>query len=223
VSGAVRYLVTGASRGIGRALVELLAPSHEVIALGRSPSALSSLPVADRVLADLSDPSSLASVVPRFDRLDGVVHCAGIAVLGVASTVDSADWARQFAVNVFAPAELTRLLLPALRAAGGAVVFVNSGQGQRVAAGWTAYAASKFALRALADGLRQEEPSLRVSTVYPGRTATDMQRATRAFEGLPYVADDYLRPSTVAGVIAQVLATPPDGVVPEVTLRPRPG
>jgi NAD(P)-dependent dehydrogenase (short-subunit alcohol dehydrogenase family) len=219
----VRYLVTGATRGIGRAVVELLVPTHEVIALGRSPAALASLPVTDRIVADLADPSSLASVVPPLDRLDGVVHCAGIAVLGAASTVDSAEWARQFAVNVIAPAELTRLLLPALRVAGGAVVFVNSGQGQRVAARYTSYAASKFALRALADGLRQEEPSLRVTTVYPGRTATDMQRARQAFEGAPYVADDYLRPSTVAGVIAQVLATPADGVVPEVTVRPRSG
>ena len=103
------------------------------------------------------------------------------------------------------------------------VVFVNSGQGQRVAAGLTTYAASKFALRALADGLRQEEPSLRVTTVYPGSTATDMLRARLGFQGTPYVAEDYLRPSTVAGVIAQVLATPPDGVVPEVTVRPRSG
>ena len=219
----MRYLVTGATRGIGRAVIELLAPTHEVIALGRSASALSSLPVAERVVADLADPSSLASVVPSLDRLDGVVHCAGIAVLGAASTVDSAEWARQFAVNVIAPAELTRLLLPALRSSGGAVVFVNSGQGQRVAARYTSYAASKFALRALADGLREEEPLLRVTTVYPGRTATDMQRARQAFEGAPYVADDHLRPSTVAGVIAQVLATPPDGVVPEVTVRPRSG
>jgi NAD(P)-dependent dehydrogenase (short-subunit alcohol dehydrogenase family) len=219
----VRYLVTGATRGIGRALVDELTPAHEVIALGRSAAAMSSLPVADRIVADLADPSSLASSVPPLDRLDGVVHCAGIAVLGAASTVDSAEWARQFAVNVVAPAELTRLLLPGLRSSGGSVVFVNSGQGQRVAAGWTAYAASKFALRALADGLRQEEPSLRVTTVYPGRTATDMQRQTREFEGAPFVAEDYLRPSTVAGVIAQVLATPPDGVVSEVPLRPRLG
>jgi NAD(P)-dependent dehydrogenase (short-subunit alcohol dehydrogenase family) len=219
----VRYLVTGATRGIGRALVDSLTPAHEVIALGRSSSALSSLPVAERIVADLADPSSLASVMPRIDRLDGVIHCAGVGVLGAVSTVDSAEWARLFAVNVVAPAELTRLVLPALRSAGGAVVFVNSGQGQRVAARYTAYAASKFALRALADGLRQEEPLLRVTTVYPGRTATDMQRARQAFEGAPYVADDYLRPSTVAGVIAQVLATPPDGVVPEVTIRPRRG
>ena len=219
----MRYLVTGATRGIGRAVIELLAPTHEVIALGRSASALASLPVAERVVADLADPSSLASVVPSLDRLDGVVHCAGIAVLGAASTVDSAEWARQFAVNVIAPAELTRLLLPALRSSDGAVVFVNSGQGQRVASRYTSYAASKFALRALADGLREEEPLLRVTTVYPGRTATDMQRARQAFEGAPYVADDHLRPSTVAGVIAQVLATPPDGVVPEVTVRPRSG
>jgi NAD(P)-dependent dehydrogenase (short-subunit alcohol dehydrogenase family) len=132
-------------------------------------------------------------------------------------------WTRTLAVNTVAPAELTRVLLPRLREERGTVVFVNSGAGLSANAGWASYAASKFALRALADGLRQEEPSLRVTTVYPGRTATDMQRQTREFEGAPFVAEDYLRPSTVAGVIAQVLATPPDGVVSEVTLRPRLG
>jgi len=101
------------------------------------------------------------------------------------------------------------------------VVFVNSGSGQRARAGMTSYGASKFALRALADGLREEEPLLRVTTIYPGRTATDMQRAVRAYESGTFEADQYLRPSTVAGVIAQVLATPSDAVVPEVSVRPR--
>jgi len=67
----------------------------------------------------------------------------------------------------------------------------------------TSYGASKFALRALRTGLREEEPLLRVTTIYPGRTATDMQRAVRAYESGTFEADQYLRPSTVAGVIAR--------------------
>ena len=82
-------------------------------------------------------------------------------------------------------AELTRLLLPRLRAERGAVVFVNSGAGLRANPGWASYAASKFALRALADALREEEAphGVRVCTVYPGRTATPMQQSVRAQEG----------------------------------------
>jgi NAD(P)-dependent dehydrogenase (short-subunit alcohol dehydrogenase family) len=214
----VRYLVTGASRGIGRSLVALLAPSHEVIAVGRSAASLAGVPGTPLVL-DLADPSSWT--VPSFDRLDGVVHCAGTVHPGRVSDVGVDAWTEQFAVNVVAPAALTRLLLPALRAARGAVVFVNSGSGQRARAGMTSYGASKFALRALADGLREEEPLLRVTTVYPGPTATGMQRAVQEYAGRPFEPDRYLQPATVAGVIAQVLATPPDGVIPEVTVRPR--
>jgi NAD(P)-dependent dehydrogenase (short-subunit alcohol dehydrogenase family) len=215
-----RYLITGATRGIGRALVDVLAPLHEVIALGRSAAALDSLPVASRVVADLADPGCLSAAVPELAALDGVVHCAGVIRPGRVEELDVAAWLDQFTVNVTAPAELTRLLLPALRAAEGSVVFVNSGSGRRARAGMTGYGASKFAMRALADGLREEEPSLRVSTVYPGPTATDMQRTVQMYEGGTFVASDHTRPETVAGVIAQVLAMPADAVQTEVVIRP---
>jgi NADP-dependent 3-hydroxy acid dehydrogenase YdfG len=83
------------------------------------------------------------------------------------------------------------------------------------------YSASKFALRAFADSLREGEPALRVTTIYPGRVDTDMQRALVSFEGGDYEPDRFLRPDTVAEVVAQVVATPPDGHVHEVVLRPR--
>ncbi len=215
-----RYLVTGATRGIGRVLVEQLAPEHDVIAVGRSADALAELNVTERIVADLAEPAALAASFPALDRLDGVVHCAGIAIRGDLADSSVADWDRHLALNVVAAAELTRLLLPALRAAGGAVVLVNSGQGLSASANSAVYASSKFALRGLADALRAEEPSLRVTTVYPGRVATEMQQALREQEGEPYEPERYLRPETVAGVVAQVLATPPDAVITEVTLRP---
>jgi NADP-dependent 3-hydroxy acid dehydrogenase YdfG len=83
------------------------------------------------------------------------------------------------------------------------------------------YSASKFALRAFADSLRESEPTLRVTTVYPGRVDTDMQRALVSFEGGDYDPDRFLRPETVADVVAGVVATPADGHVHEVVIRPR--
>ena len=83
---------------------------------------------------------------------------------------------------------LTRLCLPAVRAARGTVVFLNSGAGQVAHPHWSAYAASKFGLRALADSLRAEEQAhgVRVTTVYPGRTATPMQQKVHQQEGKDY-------------------------------------
>jgi NADP-dependent 3-hydroxy acid dehydrogenase YdfG len=82
------------------------------------------------------------------------------------------------------------------------------------------YSASKFALAALADSLRESEPGLRVTTVFPGRVDTDMQQALVSFEGGDYDSAKFLRPDTVAQVVAQVVATPPDGHVHEVVIRP---
>jgi NADP-dependent 3-hydroxy acid dehydrogenase YdfG len=134
------------------------------------------------------------------------------------SNVD--EWRATFAVNVFGAVELTLALLPALRRARGQVVFINSGAGRKVSPGMAAYAASKFALRAFADSLRDDEPDLRVTTIYPGRTDTAMQRELVAYEGGHYDAADFLKPETVAATVANAVATPPDGHVHEVVLRP---
>ena len=120
----------------------------------------------------------------------------------------------------FGPVELTLALLPALRRARGQVVFINSGAGRKVSPGMASYSASKFALRAFADSLRDDEPDLRVTTVYPGRTDTEMQRELVAFEGGEYDPAKFLRPETVAAAVANAVATPPDGHVHEVVLRP---
>jgi NADP-dependent 3-hydroxy acid dehydrogenase YdfG len=116
---------------------------------------------------------------------------------------------------------LTLALLPALRRADGPVLFINSGSGRKASPQMASYSASKFALRAFADSLRDSEPMLRVTTLYPGRTDTDMQRELVAFEGGEYDPDRFLQPDTIASVVAGVVATPPDGHVHEVVVRPR--
>jgi NAD(P)-dependent dehydrogenase (short-subunit alcohol dehydrogenase family) len=218
------YLITGVSRGIGRVLSErLLAAGHQVFGLARD-DFVSDLELSGLLVADLSAPESLeAALAPwlaGLASLDGVVHCAGVVRPGALAGSTPADFAEQFTVNVTAAAELTRLLLPALRAAAGTVVFVNSGSGLNARSPLTSYGASKFALRAYADGLRQEEPGVRVCTLYPGRTATSMQRRVRAAESGEYRESDYLAPSTVAGVIELMLSLPADGVITDLTLRP---
>ncbi|HET6259884.1 MAG TPA: SDR family NAD(P)-dependent oxidoreductase, partial [Pseudonocardia sp.] len=131
-------------------------------------------------------------------------------------------WRRQFEVNVVAVAELTRLLLPALRAARGRVVLLNSGAGLSASPGWASYAASKFALTAFADALRAEEAvnGLRVTSVHPGRVDTEMQRGVVAQEGGEYHAETYLRPESVAGAVLLAVTAPDDAALTELVLRP---
>jgi NADP-dependent 3-hydroxy acid dehydrogenase YdfG len=216
-----RYMITGATRGIGRALVDLLSPSDSLIALGRTSDSLARLTVACRIVADLAQPDELADRLPKFESLDGLVHCAGVLDHAPVSRADVGLWRRSFDVNVVAAAELTRLLLPALRASGGTVVFVNSGQGLSAAPNLATYAATKHALRAVAESLRAEEPGIRVCSIYLGRTATDMQRTLRDAEQGTYDQDRYLSTVTVAQAIAGVLRLPADAVVTDLTLRPR--
>ncbi|MCT2586473.1 SDR family oxidoreductase [Actinophytocola gossypii] len=219
-------LITGASRGIGAAVAESLADSHELLLGGRDEAALtaaaSRLPAARPWPVELTDHAAVAAAVESITELDVLVHSAGVLRIGALPDVDAADWRDSFEVNVTAVVELTRLLLPALRAASGHVVLVNSGSGLRANPRWGPYAASKFALRAYADVLRAEEPGLRVTSVHPGRTATDMQRAVRTFEQADFEPDQYMAPSSVAKVIHTAITTPPDAHVHEIVIRQRP-
>ena len=152
------------------------------------------------------------------------VHLVTGAGSGIGADLDLAHWRRQLDVNLLAPAVLTSALLPALRAAAGTVVFVNSSAGLVANGSWSAYAASKFGLRALADSLRLEEATsgVRVTTIFPSRTATPMQEKVHDQEGKAYDAGDWSTAETVAASILHVLDLPADSVVPELVVRPRP-
>lgn len=217
-------MITGAGGGLGQALANALAPTHTLFLAGRPSRRLDE--VAERYGAttwpiDLADTESIETVVEPIVELDVLVHNAGVAYPGrvAESTVD--QWRATMEVNVIGAVALTLALLPALRAAEGQVVFINSGSGINASPGLASYSASKFALRAFADSLRNDEPALRVTSIHPGRIATEMQEDLIAYEGRDYDPAQFLRPETVAHATAEAIATPPDGHVHEVILRPR--
>ncbi|MCV7398621.1 SDR family oxidoreductase [Mycobacterium fragae] len=217
-------LITGASRGIGSAIAAALAPTHTLLLAGRPSPGLDA--TAERLAAttlplDLTDTDAIAAHAASIDELDVLVHNAGVSMPGSVAESTAEQWRTTFEINVIGVVALTLALLPALRHAQGQVVFINSGSGRRVSPGMASYSASKFALRAFADSLRNDESALRVTTVYPGRVDTDMQRELVAYEGGEYDPERFLRPDTVAAVVADVVATPPDAHVHEVVVRPR--
>jgi NAD(P)-dependent dehydrogenase (short-subunit alcohol dehydrogenase family) len=226
------HLVTGAGSGIGAALVGALHERGDALVLlarsgERADDLAATYPGATTLVADLADPPGLERALAEADlpdSLDSVVHVAGAVDLAPLAELDLADWQRQLDVNLTAPALVTRAALPALRAARGLVLFVNSGAGLAAHPDWSAYAASKFGLRALADALRGEEKphGVRVTTVFPGRTATPMQEKVHRQEGRDYDASAWIDPRTVAATILHVLDLPRDATVPEVSVHPAP-
>jgi NADP-dependent 3-hydroxy acid dehydrogenase YdfG len=217
-------MITGAGGGLGAAIADALAPTHTLLLAGRPSERLDA--VAERLGAptwplDLADPDSIEAGAEVLSELDVLIHNAGVSYPGrvAESTVD--EWRATLEVNVVGAVALTLALLPALRSARGHVIFINSGAGHNASPGLASYTASKFALRGFADSLRADEPDLRVTSVHPGRIATDMQRDLVAYEGREYVPERFLQPETVAAVVAQAVATPPDAHVYEVVIRPR--
>ncbi|GAA4388168.1 SDR family oxidoreductase [Tsukamurella soli] len=220
-------LITGASRGVGAEIARQLAPTHDLVLGGRPSARLNA--VADELGAaalavDLTDHAALAAAVQGAEgitSLDVLVHSAGFASIGRLEDSTAAEWRQMFEVNLLATVELTRLLLPALRAAGGHVVFLNSGAGLFAHPGWSAYAASKFGLTAFAQALRAEEPALRVTSVFPGRIDTEMQQGIYAQEGRDYARTGLLRPDTVAAAVVGAIRTPGDAHPVDIVLKPR--
>lgn len=227
-----RHLVTGAGSGIGAAVADRLAErGDDLVLLARSAERAEELtarfPGAETLVADLLEPERLeeelaAQQLP--DRLDSLLHVAGVVDLGTVADTGAQVWRRTLDVNLAAPALLTRALLPALRRARGHVVFVNSGSGLNAKASWSAYAASKHGLRALADALRAEErdDGVRVSSVYPGRVATPMQEKVHRQEGRAYDPGEWVTAGSVAETVLLCLDLPRDAEVTDLSVRPGP-
>lgn len=180
-------LVTGASRGIGKSIVEhLAARGWDVIAGVRSqqdadavtklnPQRVSSV-ILDVTSAD--DISALDASLP--ERLDAIVNNAGVVVGGPLEAVSSDEWRKQLEINVIGQLAVTRAVLPRIRSSRGRIVFMSSINGKVSAPQMGAYSASKFALEAAADALRVELRLWRiaVSIIEPAQTDTDMMRTS---------------------------------------------
>ncbi|MEO6969481.1 MAG: SDR family NAD(P)-dependent oxidoreductase, partial [Chthoniobacterales bacterium] len=214
-------LVTGASGGIGEAVARALGKQGAMVCLtGRDRPRLRKL--AGRIPgqkarcypADLTIAKEVESVVKKIlsdhEQLDALVHCAAIIALDAIATGSIEDFDRQFQTNVLGPFSLTQLLLPALIASQGQVVFTNSSAGLRARAGVSQYAATKHALKAVADSLREEcnSAGVRVCSLFLGATATPMQAAVRAHQGRSYSPDRLMQPDDVAAFVAALLALP---------------
>ncbi|MGJ0118721.1 SDR family oxidoreductase [Williamsia sp. MIQD14] len=217
-------LITGASRGLGAAIARALAPTHDLLLGGRPSAELDDLAVelegSSTWSVELTDHDEVEAATEAITSLDVLVHNAGVGGISPVEETPAEEYRRIMEVNFIAAAELTRLLLPALREVDGHIVFVNSGAGRAARPGWSAYAASKFALRAFSESLREEEPDLRVTSVFPGRIDTDMQRELVDIEGGEYDATRFLTPQTVAAAVAHAIATPRDAHPTEIVLRP---
>lgn len=220
-----RILITGGTRGIGRAVAAALAADHHVVVGGRHAAAVdevvAQLPQASPFVCDLTDEADTARAVSDLGPVDGVVHSAGVALLGPVDEMSRDQWRSVFEINVVAVADLTRLLLPGLRERQGQVIFINSGSGLRSWPDSSVYCASKFALTALADALREEERGrVRVSSIHPGRVDTDMQRELQAALGRPYRAADHLTATSVAALVRAAVVATPEASVDTVSIRP---
>jgi short-subunit dehydrogenase len=224
------YVITGAGSGIGGAVARRLAERGDELWLwardaGRARELSEEFAEARTLVGDLGEPGRLSWALGHQsppDRVDGLLHVAGVVELGEVGELTPKIWQETLAANLVAPAELTRLLLPQLRAARGHVVFVNSGAGLRAGARWSAYAASKHGLKALADALRAEEADsgLRVTTVYPGRTATPMQEKVHRQEGRDYDPERWMTAESVATTILTALDLPRVSEITDLSVRP---
>lgn len=222
-------LITGASGGIGSAIARALAEEGvRLFLVSRNPERLTV--AGEAFQADLTHDDQLRATAARvrevFGGVDILVHSIGLFRGGPIETSPVEDLDAQYRVNLRVPYLFTQELLPSLLERQGQVVFVNSSAGFHPARGnWGAYAATKHALRAFADSLRDEVNGrgVRVLTVFPGRTATPMQEEVHRFEGKPYDPARFLQPEDVAAAVVQALRLPRTAELTDLHLRPMQG
>ena len=213
-------VVTGATGGMGREIILDLARDHHVYALGRRAEELEGMdnvtPVAIDLVEVLDKDEEEKIGLPELDRVDVLVHAAARADKYSVESARPENWREQMDLNVHAPSEVTRRLLPQLRQAEGIVVFINSGAGIHSYGDNVIYSATKHALYALADGLRIAEPAIRVSTVAPGPTDTPMLKGLQDYDPAHVIA-----PIEIAKAIRAAVDAGPSTQLTEIRVRPR--
>ena len=230
-------VVTGATSGIGEAICNsLVSQGAHVFLLGRNTQKLEQLTQnyqngpgkVTGCEVDLSQPESIVRLVETLTHqtqsIDVLIHAAGMYATGKIADTPAETFDQLYQVNVRAPYELTQQLLPAMTPDLSQVVFVNSTAGIKSGANVSQYAATKHALKAMADSLRMEcnRDHVRVVTVYPGRTATKMGAEVFRSEGREdsYKPDLLLQPKDIAEVVLHTLKLPQTAEVTDLYIRP---
>jgi 3-oxoacyl-[acyl-carrier protein] reductase len=225
-------IVTGASRGIGRAIAEALALEGMRLVLNAlTPARLEETLRALRsrgceveaVAGDVGDEEIakrlVDTAITRFGQLDVAVNNAGIGFLGPLESMDPAEFDRVFRTNVRGPFLLMRAAIPAMkRNGGGTLVSIASLAGVNPVAQRAAYAATKWALIGLSRSVLQEvrKDGIRVIILEPGSTLTEF-----GHEATKLVNEEKLvHPEDVAAVLVTALKLPPRVTVSEIEIRP---
>ncbi|QGZ66549.1 oxidoreductase [Paraburkholderia acidisoli] len=196
------WFITGASRGIGALIAEAaLADGNAVVAAGRNVEAITQrlgtsaalLPVALDVTREDQAHDAVRAAIARFGRIDVLVNNAGFGLLGAIEESADKDVRRMYDTNVFGLLNVTRAVLPVMRAQrAGHVVNISSIGGYRAAAGFGAYSSTKFAVEGITEALRAELAPLGIhaTVVEPGYFRTDFLDASSLVVA-PQVIDDY--------------------------------
>lgn len=228
-------VVTGASSGIGKAIaLSLAAQGTTVCLVGRNLPSLETMAKNAQGTSscirsyqiDLTvddDIQKLKIYLQQdFGHIDILIHSAGIFSMGMLASAPVKDLDKQYQTNVRAPYLLTQVLLPMIISRCGQIVFVNSSAVLNTKPNLSQYAATKHALRAIADTLRTEVNAygIRVLSVYPGRTATPMQAAVHKMEGKMYHPEQFMQTKDIASVIIHALTLPRSAEVTDINIRP---
>jgi NADP-dependent 3-hydroxy acid dehydrogenase YdfG len=228
-------LVTGASGGIGGAISTALAKhSARLILMGRDRAKLLACAKGLRLskssvetcACDLTKAEQIeeacAHISDKYGRLDILVHCAGVIEHGNLADAPLVSMDLQYAANVRGPLLLTQQLLPLLKKPIGQIVFINSSAGLNARPNAGQFSATQHAFKALADALRDEvnPEGVRVSSVFPGRTATARISTLHKQEGRDFRPELLLQPQDVASVVLGVLTLPWTAEVTNVSIRP---
>jgi len=221
-----RYLITGASRGIGRAIAEkLAAPDVELLLHGRDTVALADVcnsvkPSCARVLRlihDLAVTSGVADLIAEVgkDPLDLLVNNAGVAVVKPFGEITKVEWEQTVGVNITAPFVLTQHFAPRMPP-GSSIVNILSIAAKTGFANWSAYCMSKFALEGFLQSVREElrDHKIRVINVYPAATDTSIWNN---IEG-KWPRERMISPEEVAGAVSYALSRPTDVALENITL-----
>ncbi|HET7456070.1 MAG TPA: SDR family NAD(P)-dependent oxidoreductase [Gemmatimonadaceae bacterium] len=233
-------LVTGASSGIGWATARALADAGARVAAvarraDRLASLVSDLGGDDRAIAleaDVTDEAAIKSAVAaahaKWGRLDVLVNNAGVMLLGQIENADTEDWRRMMDTNVLGLMYATHAALPIMRAQGsGDVVNISSTAGRTARAGVGAYNASKWAVNAFSEALRQEcvPHRIRVTVIEPGIVATELREhitnpTAKADIEKRAQSLTQLEATDIAAAILYAVSQPPHVCVNEILIRP---